>query len=353
MGNLRYQLLSEVNLNSKFFDSLKSDYTEFEDWFHKKISTNSFAYVFEEDDEILGFLYLKEEVGPIEDVSPIIEGDKFLKVGTMKIDAHGTKLGEKFIKKILDNAIEKNISKIYVTVFDKHDSLIDLYKKYGFNEYGNKKTSNGTEIVLLKDLNNIVDDTLKIYPKFSILGVKKYVLSIYPKYHTRLFPDSILNGESYNLLKDVSYTNSIHKIYVCNMSVGQLKKGDIILVYRTNDGVGPARYRSVISSVCVVEEVRSKNKFNSFEEFYNYSNKYSIFEKDDLKRCYNRDNCYVIKMTYNATLNKKVINNDLIEIMNVKPNYWGFFALTDKEFTKILEKGEVYESFIINKTRIC
>ena len=156
MGNLQYQLLSEVDLDSKFFDSLKKDYNEFEIWFHKKVLTNCFAYIFEEDNEIIGFLYLKEEYGPIKDVIPTIEGDKFLKIGTMKIDAHGTKLGEKFIKKILDNAIEKDISKIYVTVFNRHTSLIDLYKKYGFEEYGYKNTSNGTEIVLLKDLNNII-----------------------------------------------------------------------------------------------------------------------------------------------------------------------------------------------------
>jgi len=348
MGNLQYQLLSEVDLNSKFFDSLKLDYKEFEDWFHKKVLAQCFAYIFKEEDKIIGFLYLKEEAGPIKDVTPAIEGDMFLKIGTMKIDSHGTKLGEKFIKKVLDNAIEKNISKIYVTVFDRHNSLIDLYKKYGFEEYGQKRTSNGTEIVLLKDLNIIVDDILKIYPKFNVSNVKKYVLSIYPKYHTKLFPDSILNGENYDLIKDVSYTNSIHKIYVCNMSVGQLEKGDIVLVYRTNDGIGPARYRSVITSVCVVEEVKTKDEFNNFDEFCDYSNKYSVFEKEDLKGCYNRDNCYVIKMTYNAILNKKVINNDLIEIMNVKPNYWGFFTLTDKEFTKILEKGDVNESFIIN-----
>ncbi|MGH4120895.1 GNAT family N-acetyltransferase [Clostridium sp.] len=348
MGNLKYRLLSDVNLNSRFFDSLKEDYKEFVTWFNKKILTNASAYIFEDNDDIIGFLYLKEEVGPIKDVNPIIEGDKILKIGTMKIDAHGTKLGEKFIKKVLDNAIEKNISKIYVTVFDKHDSLIDLYKKYGFNEYGQKETSSGTEIVLLKNLNNIVEDILKIYPKFRISGVKKYVLSIYPKYHTKLFPDSILKGEEYDLIKDVAYTNSIHKIYACNMSVGQLQKGDIILVYRTNDGSGPAKFRSVITSVCVVEELMSKNEFNDFEEFYDYSNKYSIFDRNDLERCYNKDSCYVIKMTYNAILNKKVINNDLKEIMDVVPNYWGFFTLTDKEFAKILEKGEVYESFIIN-----
>ena len=45
--------------------------------------------------------------------------------------------------------------------------------------------------------------------------VEKYVLSINPEYHTKLFPDSILKTEQkYNSIQDVSDTNSIYKIYM-------------------------------------------------------------------------------------------------------------------------------------------
>nr|DAZ36898.1 MAG TPA: hypothetical protein [Caudoviricetes sp.] len=49
-----------------------------------------------------------------------------------------------------------------------------------------------------------------------------------------MFPDSILTTEDKNIIKDVSYTNSIHKIYICSMdAVQKLKYGDIVVLYRT------------------------------------------------------------------------------------------------------------------------
>lgn len=348
MDILSYKKFKEINLEDTFFNSLKNDYTEFTDWFNRKATSGESAYVFEVKTNIEGFLYLKEENGPITDVIPEIKKDKVLKVGTMKINAHGTKLGERFIKKILDNAISKNIDTIYVTVFKKHESLINLYKKYGFIEYGVKSSSNGEECVLLKDLTYKSTNFLNNYPKISLNDNNKYVLGIYPKYHTKLFPDSILKNESYNLITDVSHTNSIHKIYVCSMNVKVLRPGDLILIYRTSDGQSYAKYRSVLTSVCTVEEVKRKHDFKDFSDFYGYSNQYSIFDRSDLMRYYNKYDCYSIKMTYNATLNKKVINADISDIMGYTPPYWGFFRVSDDAFNKIIEKGELNESFIID-----
>ncbi|RAW99226.1 hypothetical protein CKY04_10280 [Photorhabdus sp. S8-52] len=98
----------------------------------------------------------------------------------------------------------------------------------------------------------------------------KYLLSIYPEFHTRLFPDSRLLTESPNIVQDVSHTNSIHKIYICAMQdVLHMKRGDIIVIYRTADKQGPARYRSVINSLCIVEEVRVINEFSTLETLVN------------------------------------------------------------------------------------
>ena len=36
----------------------------------------------------------------------------------------------------------------------------------------------------------------------------------------------------------------------------QMNRGDLIVIYRTSDKLGPADYRSVVTSVCVVEEVK-------------------------------------------------------------------------------------------------
>lgn len=209
----------------------------------------------------MAFLYLKIEDEIDENIFPQLEAKKRLKVGTFKIDAHGTKLGERFIKKIFDIALFKKVDEIYVTIFEKHKGLINLLETFGFYKHGTKITSNGTELVLIKKFINIKNNILKDYPIVQTEYKSKFVLSIMPKFHTMLFSDSILNNESVDILKDTSYTNSIHKIYICAMQgVQNFNNGDLVLIYRINDYKGSARYRSVVTSVCVIEEVLNIDK---------------------------------------------------------------------------------------------
>lgn len=340
----------DINLSDSFFDSLKADYDGFSSWFQRKAEENKIAFVqYNSRNELQAFLFLKTEEGILDDVIPNRPEAKRLKVGTFKIDAHNTKLGERFIKKIMDIAIVKNVQEIYVTIFSKHVGLIRLLEKYGFSNDGRK----GGEEVLVKDLKRLRGEQLKDYPLITLKNKRKFLLSIYPKYHTRLFPDSILNNEEgykYDLIKDISYTNSIHKIYLCFMpDTAYLKQGDLIAIYRTNDYQGPARYRSVVTSICEIEEVRTKSYFANINEFINYTNTYSIFEENDLRSWYKKDNVIVLKMTYNIALTKRVTRGYLLDNIGISPEiYWGFFRLTDDQFQGILEKGEINENIIID-----
>ena len=274
---------------------------------------------------------------------------KRLKVGTFKIDAHSTRLGERFVKKIMDKGIYEGYEEAYVTIFSKQDGLISLLKKFGFKDYGTK----GEELVLVKDFKNLTGDIIKDYPLIQPKGKRKYLLSIYPSYHTPLFSDSILKNEERKvdeLVADVSYSNSIHKVYICFMpKTAALRKGDLLAIYRTNDRQGPARYRSVITSICQVEEVKTKEDFSSVDDYLNYCSKYSIFTKSDLLKWYKLDKLVVIKMTYNIALEKRVTRGMLLDEMGISPTlYWGFFQLTDSQFDYILKKGKVNENFIID-----
>ena len=256
MEKVKFQ---QVNLEDPFFTSLKEDYNGFEDWFQRK--SDSEAYIQKKDDgELEAFLYLKIEEGVVEDVSPKLPEGKHLKVGTFKIDAHNTKLGEYFIQMIMRVAAYEQVGDIYVTIFEKHEGLVNLLKRYGFELQGTKGTPKNPESVYVKSMTAVGDDLCKCFPFVHTNGKNKYMLSVYPDYHTPLFPDSILNTEQRNrdeLIKDVSHTNSIHKVYLCKMKgVEMLIPGDILVIYRTSDGQGPAYYRSVATSICVVEEVK-------------------------------------------------------------------------------------------------
>lgn len=294
---------ADIDLNDTFFNSLKEDYPGFDAWFEKKSKDNSEAYVQYTNDNLQAFLYLKNESGEaLTDITPIRPACNRLKVGTFKIDAHNTKLGERFVKKILDTALDMKAEEIYVTIYPKHEGLIRILQRYGFNEEGKK----GEELVLVKNMKILTGDILKDFPLLTTKDKRKFLLSIYPKYHTKMFPDSILRNEEskkYELVKDVSYTNSIHKVYLCFMSdTEKLQRGDIIAIYRTKDDKGSARYRSVITSICQIEEVKTNKDFATVEDFLAYTNFYSIFDSEELKQWYQQKNCYILKMTYNVSI---------------------------------------------------
>ena len=337
----------EIDISEPFFDSLKRTYKGFAGWYSSRPEREAFV-LYNSEGKLSAFLHLKIEHDLVDDCNPKIAADRIVKIATFKVDPHGTKLGERFIKKALDYVIISNASICYATIFKEQTQLIELFEKYGFIEWGIKETDGNTEKVFVKDINNVTGDIYKDYPVFSTSHKKKRLLSIYPDYHTRLFPDSILHNESYDILQDVSYTNSIHKIYICRMAISSLKKGDIVVMYRTSDNKAPAEYRSVATSICVVEEVKRKKDFNSFNDFFDYTKDYSIFDEDELKSWYRSQNVYVLKMTYNAALTRKLTRKRIADECGLPRSRWSFVGLSDYQFNRIISCGGVHENLIVN-----
>ena len=354
--DLQVQRFSDIDLNDSFFDSLRASYPEFNEWYNKKAAAGATAYFYYVDNELKDFLYLKIEEEELSDLTPALPAKKRLKVGTFKVDndnRHTTR-GERFMKKIMDMAIAEDVDEIYVTMFPTKElqGLIRMFEKFGFSHIADKPHEGGNaEYVLIKDMTTHVDDFKLDYPFVKKASSNKYVLSIVPEFHTHLFPDSILKNEKkYDLIQDVSETNSIYKIYLCWMQgTRNLKAGDKLIIYRTSDEKGKAYYRSVCTSVCTVCEVKTYRDFENEEEFIKYTNRYSVFKEHELRRWYkNKKYFIVIKMVYNIAFTKKVINMVMKEQVGLNPKYWGFFKLTDAQFDKLLELGEIDERYIID-----
>lgn len=145
------KLFSEIDLDDSFFDSLKNDYPEFENWFNKKSQHKAIVSI-NKTGKIDGFLYLKIEEESLDDMVPSFPKEKRLKCGTFKIDGHGTRLGERFVSKLINYALQERINTIYVTIFDKHEGLIKLLNSVGFELCSRKlkETSSGREGVYFK-----------------------------------------------------------------------------------------------------------------------------------------------------------------------------------------------------------
>jgi hypothetical protein len=340
----------QVDLGEEFFDSLKADYAEFEAWFAKK-ATNT-AYIHRKKDGALdGFLYLKIEEGEVTDVQPPLKNSKRLKVGTFKIEAHGTKLGDRFVKKIFDHAIHAKVDEIYVTVFAKHTALINLLGRYGFQQYATKTSPNGVELVLVRSLTWNGQDRISNYPLINLHKARIFLLSIYPKFHTRLFPDSILQTEDADVIQDVSHANSIHKVYLAAMKgLEGLQPGDVLVIYRTADEQGAAYYRSVATTVCVVEEVRNISSFATEDDFLRYCRPFSVFDDTELKELYKKRRYpTLLRFTFNISLKKRPNRKALMEQIGLKSDYWGFFQITRGQFLAITKWGEISESLIVDQ----
>jgi hypothetical protein len=348
--SLEYIKFGDICINDTFFDTLKADYSEFIDWFTRK--KDEYAYIHRNSfGNLDGFLYYKIENESVFDgVNPLLPAKNRLKIGTFKIEPHGTRLGERFLKKSLDVAFINDIKEVYLTIFPKYSYLISFLKCYGFFEVGVKSTYNGNELILLKMMRGYTQSITADYP-FINRNSRKFVLSIYPEWHTRLLPDSILNNESYDaVIKDVSYTNSIHKIYLTAMhGTGQLRCGDILVIYRTTDNMGPANYRSVISSLCVVEEVKNISEFPTFGSFFDYASPYTVFSQNELINLYDSKKYpVIIRFTYNYAFPKRVIREQLLSNVHIVQDYWGFFQLDDKQFLQIMALGNCDERIIFN-----
>jgi len=197
--------IGTLNINDKFFDSLRDDYkgAKFNDWLTRK--SNEKAYVFRSKNSLQGFLYLKteDENENYSHFTPVFNPAKRLKIGTFKIVQSGLRLGERFLKIIFDNALKRNVDEVYVTLFyNKRDEV--KYLKIMMEQWGfiNKAKNNLTgEIVLVKDMQkyNILRDPKFNYPLIAN-NHRNMFLPIVSQYHTKLFPDLYLKNEKMKIL---------------------------------------------------------------------------------------------------------------------------------------------------------
>ncbi len=344
----------DINVDDPFFDSLKDSYAEFTEWFSRKADEN--AYVsYTPNGMLQAFLYLKVETGPINDVTPPLNASKCLKVGTFKTIAHGTKLGERFVKIIVDTVLSCGLRLAYLTVFPQHESLIKILEAYGFSKRGSKVTHNGTELLYVKDMQYISGDPKLDYPVVDSRGHNKWLMSIYADFHTSLFPDSILKTEKTSIIQDTSFTNSIHKVYVgAYRDFPLVRSGDCLVIYRCveRDSRKSAWFGSVATSLCAVEEIYPTNAFQSVDDFISYCKRYSVFNEEKLRGLYKNDRMYAVKMTYNLAFPRRPTLGTLVQSGAVPhpgtETYMGFLPLSDMSFSKILSLGGVREGFVIH-----
>lgn len=351
--SVKKMLFGDVNLRDQFFDYFRSEYPAFDDWFNRKADET--AYVCTSDaGEIIAFLYLKRE-GLDEnysDIAPPLQRGKRLKIGTLKVVSNGYKLGERFLKIVFDNALRYRVSEIYVTIFNRNvhqDQLIRLLEDWGFELHG---TKNGAELVYLRDFNPRVDaqDPKRTF-QYIAGSARKFVVPIYPEYHTELLPDSILRSEDPEHFEDNKPNrNALSKVYISRSYERDLHAGDIIVFYRTKSPDGPAWYTSVVTTIGVVQEVI--DRIPDLATFLAVCRKRSVFTDQELRKHWDYtpgNRPFVVNFLFVYSLPKRPNLKQLDEIGLIKSTAVprGFMGINDKSFERMLEISNADTRFIV------
>lgn len=355
--SVKQEFFGNINLNDSFFDSLKQDYSGFEQWFNRKAEEK--AYITYNGERILSFLYLKIESNNenYSDIQPVFSPKKRLKVGTFKVISNGVKLGERFLKIIFDNAINNRVDEIYVTIFDRTDDqrrLISLLEEWGFYKYGTK--GNEGELVYVRDFTpkyNVEKPKLT-FPYISTSS-NVFLIPIYPQYHTELLPDSYLNTESpANYIENEPHRNAISKIYISRSINRDIKSGDLLIFYRTAPKDKLAYYNSVITTIGIVEE--KIDNITSEDDFVLRARKRSIFTDQYLREFWNYNPRYrpfliCFLSDYSFIKGKRLNRKQLLELnilSGQEGELRGLKRISKEQFNEILKLTGVNESLIVN-----
>lgn len=232
--------------------------------------------------------------------------------------------------------------------------MIDLLNQWGFKEWGIKKTKDGNEKVYVRNLKKEFNwlNPKTTFPYMSS-DSKIHFVSILPIFHTDLLPDSMLKTESAeNFVEDKPHRNALSKIYISHAKNRDLKRGDILLFYRTKEFEKSARHSSVITTLGIIESVRFNIK--NEREFITLCGKRSVFGKDQLSEQWNKfpSKPFIINFLYTYSFPKRITLQNLIDL-RIIPDVMSvpspFEEISKENFEKILKATETDKDIIVQQ----
>lgn len=350
--SVRKTYFGNINLQDSFFDSFRSDYPSFDAWFNRK--SDEECYVSLSDGKVVAFLYVKVENldEPYGDINPQFHPCRRLKIGTLKVELNGLRLGERFLKIVFDNAIRQRVDEIYVTIFNKtveQERLIKLLEDYGFVFHGHKDNDFGKEQVFVRNLRTPIDmDNPRYTYPFVSRQARHFLVPIWPNYHTELLPDSILNNESPDdYVEHEPHRNAIRKVYISRSHFRELNSGDVIVFYRTG-----GYYKSVVTTLGIVEKVYLD--IQSPAQFIRLCRQRSIFSDEALMEHWNyypNLKPFIVEFLCSYSFPRRpnmaeLIENGVIADVNSAPR--GFEQINPHQFETIIRLSETDTSIIVD-----
>ncbi len=264
-----------LNESDPIFNSVRESYgAEFDPWLQKCKAQHRHCFVIQDKSagKYVGVAILNREDGAYGLVG------KTLKLCTFKIadEYGGYRYGELLLKAVFDYAVNNQYDGVFVTAYPDKDRLIRTFQDFGF-----QIVEQGAQVVLVKrftytraeyDLvEPLVFHTLYGPMATKFEGNNTHIVPIQPEFHKLLFPEYEPQPELFPGQHPCG--NSIKKAYLCHSATRQLKPGDNLLFYRSEDD-------KAITAVGIVEEFIVSS---SADEIAQYVSTRTVYSYDDIK----------------------------------------------------------------------
>lgn len=347
--NIIHTTIDKYTIKEEIFHSISKDYNGFQRWFNDISKEKRKCFSIEDEDNklVAVMIYKIEAISELHPLCKLIgDTNKVIKISTFKVEKNrfGKKIGELFIQKIIKVALFENIDGLYLTAYPRHNYLIKLLQKFGFEEI----TKDKGEVFLYKTLNKTPlqelplfiyqKDIVKNFPFFndSYKELNKFIVPIRPHYHDAIFYD--YPKREYTLFDNLTSinpeSNSILKAYFGKFT-RDIKVGDIILFYRSQDLMQ-------LTNLSIVVQVFNKESRGIYHELSKYRTVFSRKELNDYVESKNSTLIIFMPIFY---LNKKVTFNDLSKLSMTDNKLQTINQISDKQYRSIINDEDCYKCF--------
>ena len=352
LPNIQEIFLHNLDLNTEFFDSLRNDYSGFDDWFREAAREGRSAWaVYDEGGNLGAIAIYKEEQDPrVTNDHRALPG-KVLKLSTFKVGEtiRGRKIGELLLKCAFRYASRNKFEHIYLTMqVGKQDFLKDLCTDFGFIYFGEYnedqvfvKSQPG---VPPSDLFSALEYHKRFYPHFRCdEQIQKFIVPIRPEFHRILFPD-IQNqltqptlfgpGNIQDGSPPAAAGNAIKQAYLCHARIKNINPGDILIFYRSRDEMA-------LTTVGIVESVYDIADPDKILELVS---KRTVYTFEEIQKMAERRTKVILFRTA-VHLPKLIKSEWLSEELGILSPIQSIRQITDEAFRRLIGESEISNCF--------
>lgn len=341
LPNLELIRLHQIRdeLQDELFDTLRSDYSGFDNWFVNSCQAGRQAWIARDFKGKLGAICIyKEEIDP--QVAPDITlAGRILKLCTLKVERNvrGQKIGELLLKAAFKHATQNKYEKIYITAKTKQAELIDMLRDFGFYSVG---TDLNNDDVFVKEQPlvspvSVLDPVayhIRYSPHFKAgVDIGKFLVPIQPDYHTQLFPEA--SSRQLKLpFAGPSPGNAIKLAYLCKANLGTIRPGDVLIFYRSYD------FRSC-TTIGIVESV---DRLVDADMILEKVLKRTVYVREDIERIC-ATGCLTMLFRLQGHL-PTVVPMTSLEGLGIKGPIQTIRKISDEQFLSIAKQGQFENS---------